>query len=226
MALRTRPPKGTGKGRRNRKESSRRWLRRQLGDPYVLKAREQGLRSRAAFKLRQIDDHHRLLAPGRRVVDLGAAPGGWSQIAARRVGGAGGVSVVALDLVPINPIPGVIGIVGDVADNDMVARILDVLGGRADVVLSDMAAPSTGHASTDRLRAIALCEQAVAMAESLLAANGKFLCKVARGGTDSGLLAAIKTRFRRVKHVKPPASRSESAEIYLLAIGYRATDSD
>ena len=226
MALRTRTPKGPANGRRKRKESSRRWLRRQHADPFVLKAREQGLRSRAAFKLRQIDDHHRLLAPGRKVVDLGAAPGGWSQIVARRVSGVGKVAVVALDLVPISPIPGVIGIVGDVADDELVPRILHALGGRADVVLSDMAAASTGHAATDRLRAIALCEQALAMAESVLAANGTFLCKVARGGTDSGLLAAIKTRFRRVKHVKPLASRPESAEIYLLAIGYRATDSD
>ena len=223
MSPRSRHPDAPKNKRAKRKDSSRRWLKRQFEDPYVLKAWEQGLRSRAAFKLCEIDDRYHLLVPGRKVVDLGAAPGGWSQVAAHRL--AGESKVVALDLVTVKPIPGVVGLVGDVGDSEMAERILDALGGRADVVLSDMAAPATGHTATDRLRAIALCEQATAMAEQLVADGGAFLCKVARGGTESGLLKAVKNRFQRVKHVKPPASRPESAEIYLLATGYRVDGS-
>ncbi len=207
-------------------DSSRRWLRRQHRDPFVAAARKEGLRSRAAFKLRQIDDRYRLLLPGRRIVDLGAAPGGWSQIAAERTGAkdARGGRVVAIDLEPFDPIPGVVGLVGDVAEAGTPSRIIEALSARADVVLSDMAVPATGHAGTDRLRAARLCELALATAESVLVPGGAFVCKVSRGGTDPGILANVKSRFSIAKHVKPPASRSDSAEIYLIATDFRGLD--
>jgi 23S rRNA (uridine2552-2'-O)-methyltransferase len=205
---------------KRRTPSSRAWLERQISDPYVARAKREGFRSRAAFKLAEIDDKYRLLKPGSRVVDLGAAPGGWSEIAARRAGPAG--RVVALDLLDIKPIAGVEFLHLDFLDDSAAARLKAMLGGKADVVLSDMAANATGHRQTDHLRIMALAEAAAEFAREVLAQGGAFLCKVLQGGTESTLLAELKRDFATVKHVKPPASRSESAELYLLARGFRA----
>ena len=207
--------------------SSRRWLERQLNDPYVHAAREEGYRSRAAFKLIELDERFGLLAPGRRVVDLGAAPGGWAQVAARKVkaGESGGGAVVAVDLNPIEPMAGVIFLQGDALDPAILAPVSAALGGaRADLVLSDMAAPSTGHASTDHLRIMALCEGALEIAETLLAPGGAFVAKVLKGGTERTLLERLKRDFRSVKHAKPPSSRQDSAESYVVAQGYRGAN--
>ena len=214
-----------GKGR---SRSSRRWLERQLGDPYVAEAKREGWRSRAAFKLIELDDRFHLLAPGCRVVDLGAAPGGWTQIAADRVraGKPGGGRVVAIDLRPMDPVPGATVIEADALDPETPVFALEALGGPADVVLSDMAAPATGHKATDHLRVMALCEIALAFAEDALAPGGAFVCKVLKGGTESELLAAIKRAFTAVRHAKPPASRLDSAEIYLVATGFRGRVGD
>jgi 23S rRNA (uridine2552-2'-O)-methyltransferase len=206
--------------------SSRRWLERQLNDPYVHAAQEAGYRSRAAFKLAELDERFGLLGPGRRVVDLGAAPGGWAQIAAEvvRAGQAGGGTVVAVDLKPIEPIKGVIVLEGDALDPAILGPISVALGGaRADLVLSDMAAASTGHASTDHIRVMALCEAAFEIAEALLAPGGAFVAKVLKGGTERVLLERLKQAFRTVKHAKPPSSRADSAESYVVAVGYRGT---
>ncbi len=226
---------GPGGGRRqlkvrlqraaHRPASSQRWLTRQLNDPYVAAARREGLRSRAAYKLLEIDDKYALLKPGKRVVDLGAAPGGWSQIAAERVraaqGSAGG-QVVAIDLLPLAPIAGVEALLLDFLDPTAPARLRAMLrGGRADVVLSDMAAPGTGHGRTDHLRIVALAEAAAQFALSVLAPGGAFLCKVFQGGTERALLEGLRRAFTTVKHSKPPASRAESAELYVLATGFR-----
>ena len=208
-----------------RPASSQRWLTRQLNDPYVAAARREGLRSRAAFKLREIDDRYALLKPGGRVVDLGAAPGGWSQVAAERVGahdGRGG-QVVAIDILPLAPIPGVEFLRIDIFDAATAARLRARLrGGRADVVLSDMAAPSTGHAKTDHLKIIGLAEAAHAFAAEVLKPGGSFVVKVLQGGATQDLLAALKRDFAEVRHVKPPASRADSAEIYVVALRFRA----
>ncbi|MFQ5958947.1 MAG: RlmE family RNA methyltransferase [Alphaproteobacteria bacterium] len=209
-----------GKGR---SQSSRRWLERQLGDPYVAAAEREGWRSRAAFKLIDLDDRFRLLAPGRRVVDLGAAPGGWTQVAAERVraGQAGGGRVVAIDLRPMDAVSGATVLEADALDPETPALALEALGGAADVVLSDMAAPATGHKATDHLRVMALCEIALAFAEDALAPGGAFVCKVLKGGSESALLAAVKRAFATVRHAKPAASRPDSAEVYLVATGFR-----
>jgi 23S rRNA (uridine2552-2'-O)-methyltransferase len=208
------------KDEKRRTLSSRTWLERQMKDPYVARAKREGFRSRAAYKLAEIDDKYHLLKPGARVVDLGAAPGGWSEIAARRVGPTG--RVVALDLLDMKPIPGVEFLKLDFLDETAPERLKDMLGGRsADVVLSDMAANATGHRQTDHLRIMALAEAAVYFAREFLAAGGAFLCKVLQGGTEAALLAELKRDFTTVKHVKPPASRSDSAELYLLAMGFR-----
>ena len=204
---------------KQRSQSSARWLARQLNDPYVAAARKSGYRSRAAFKLREIDDKLKLLRPGMRVVDLGAAPGGWSQVAAQRVGPQG--RVIALDLNPIDPIPGVEILEGDFHDLANVARLRAALDGPADLVLSDMAAPSTGHGATDHLRVVALVESALAFAEEVLSPGGGFVAKVLQGGTEASLLAALKRQFTKVRHIKPPASRAESAELYVVATGFR-----
>ncbi|HEY7245417.1 MAG TPA: RlmE family RNA methyltransferase [Xanthobacteraceae bacterium] len=215
-----------GKGSRRiasgRSLSSRLWLERQHGDPYVARARRQGLRARAAFKLMQIDDKHPMLRPGARVVDLGAAPGSWSQVAAQRVGAAQGEGrVVAVDLLDMPAIAGVELLRLDFLDPDAPAAIKSLLAGPADVVLSDMAANTTGHRKTDHLRIMALAEAAAEFAREVLARGGSFLCKVLQGGTEAGLLAGLKRDFASVRHVKPPASRAESAELYLLATGFR-----
>jgi 23S rRNA (uridine2552-2'-O)-methyltransferase len=204
---------------KRRTASSRAWLQRQINDPYVARAKREGLRSRAAYKLAEIDDKYRLLKPGARVVDLGAAPGGWSEIAARRVGASG--RLVALDTLDMKPIAGVDFLKLDFLDAAAPERLKAMLGGKADAVLSDMAANATGHRQTDHLRIMALAEAAARFAREVLAAGGSFLCKVLQGGTEAELLSELKRDFASVKHVKPRASRSDSAELYLLARGFR-----
>jgi 23S rRNA (uridine2552-2'-O)-methyltransferase len=204
---------------KRRSVSSRNWLERQLKDPYVARAKREGLRSRAAYKLAEIDDKYKVLKAGARVVDLGAAPGGWSETAARRAGPKG--RVIALDILDLKPLPGVEFLHLDFLDETAPARLKELLGGRADVVLSDMAANATGHRQTDHLRIVALAEAAALFAREVLAPGGTFLCKVLQGGTEAGLLAELKRDFESVKHVKPPASRTDSAELYLLARGFR-----
>lgn len=208
---------------RGRTTSSQRWLERQLNDPYVAAAKRQGRRSRAAFKLTEIDDKHRLLRPGARVIDLGAAPGGWSQIAAERVKSVEGEGqVVAIDVLAMEPIAGVEILQLDFLDAAAPERLVALLrDGAADVVLSDMAAPTTGHTATDHLRIIGLAETAAAFAADVLTPGGAFLCKVFQGGTERTLLDLLKKSFATVRHVKPPASRSGSAELYVLATGFR-----
>jgi 23S rRNA (uridine2552-2'-O)-methyltransferase len=210
--------------RKQRSASSRAWLERQLNDPYVSAARREGFRSRAAYKLAEIDDRFRFLKPGRRVVDLGSAPGGWSQVAAERVRSVEGKGqVAAIDLLAMEPIAGVESIELDFMDDSAPARLKAMLrGGRADAVLSDMAAPGTGHARTDHLRIIGLAEAAAEFASEVLEEGGTFVCKVLQGGAERGLLDRLKRAFAAVRHVKPPASRAESAEMYVVATGFRA----
>jgi len=208
---------------KRRTPSSRAWLERQISDPYVARAKREGYRSRAAYKLIEIDDKFHLLKSGARVVDLGAAPGGWSEIAARRVGAGG--RVVGLDILEMKPIPGVEFVKLDFLDAAAPDRLKEMLDGAADVVLSDMAANTTGHRRTDHLRIMALAEAAAQFAREVLAPGGSFLCKVLQGGTEATLLAELKRDFSNVKHIKPPASRSDSAELYLLARGFRGGDS-
>jgi 23S rRNA (uridine2552-2'-O)-methyltransferase len=210
------------KGDKRRTPSSRAWLERQISDPYVARAKREGLRSRAAYKLAEIDDKYRLLKPGARVVDLGAAPGGWSEAAARRVGANG--RVVAIDILDMKPIPGVTFRKLDFLDAEAPEELKAMLGGRADIVLSDMAANATGHRQTDHLRIMGLAEAAAHFAREVLSDGGSFLCKVLQGGTEAALLAALKRDFKSVRHVKPPASRSDSAELYLLAQGFRGPE--
>ena len=207
---------------KRRSQSSKLWLERQLNDPYVARAKREGLRSRSAFKLIEIDDKARILKKGARVIDLGAAPGGWSQVAAKRVGAPRTGRVVAIDLLPMEPIAGVDFTVVDFLDIAAPDKLKAMLGGPADVVLSDMAANATGHAKTDHLKIMALVEAAADFAREVLGPGGSFLAKVLQGGTEAALLAALKRDFATVKHVKPAASRSDSAELYLLATGFRA----
>ena len=208
---------------RRRKASSTEWLTRQLNDPYVAEARRQGYRTRAAFKLVQLDERFHLLRRGQLVVDLGCAPGGWSQIAAARVGAgtADGGAVVGVDLSETDSLPGAVLLRGDFRDAAVVGEIRAALGGPADLVLSDMAAPATGHAATDHLRVVALAEDALALAETLLKPGGAFVAKVFQGGAAGDLLAALKQSFAEVRHAKPAASRAESAETYVVAKGFR-----
>jgi 23S rRNA (uridine2552-2'-O)-methyltransferase len=209
----------TAKGR---KISSTLWLERQLNDPYVAAARREGYRSRAAFKLLELDQRFRLLRPGQRIVDLGAAPGGWLQVAVGKVGPGG--RVVAIDLLPMDPVPGAEVLLGDFLAPEAPERLKAALGGPADLVLSDMAANTVGHGATDKLRTLALAEAAAAFAEEVLAPGGAFLCKVLQGGIETSLLAHLKRRFASVRHVKPPASRAGSSELYLLAQGFRGNE--
>ena len=209
---------------KKRTHSSTLWLERQLNDPYVARAKREGFRSRAAYKLIEIDSKHHLFKPGMRVADLGAAPGGWSQVAAKRVGageGEGRGRVAAIDLLEMPAIAGVDFVQLDFLDNAAPDKLKEMLGGPADVVLSDMAANATGHRKTDHLRIMALAETAADFACEVLAPGGAFLCKVLQGGTEAALLAKLKRDFKSVKHVKPAASRADSAELYLLATGYR-----
>jgi 23S rRNA (uridine2552-2'-O)-methyltransferase len=208
-----------GKGR---SLSSKLWLERQLNDPYVARAKREGFRGRAAFKLIEIDDKHRLFKKGARVVDLGAAPGGWSQVAAKRVGATEGTGrVVGIDLLAMAPMAGVDFVQLDFLDPRAPDTLKKMLGGGADVVLSDMAANATGHRKTDHLKIMALAEAAADFAREVLVPGGAFLCKVLQGGTEAALLAGLKRDFAGVKHVKPAASRADSAELYLLATGFR-----
>jgi 23S rRNA (uridine2552-2'-O)-methyltransferase len=207
------------KSTRRRKASSTEWLNRQLNDPFVAEAQRLGYRSRAAFKLLQLDERFHLLAPGRRVVDLGCAPGGWAQVTAQLVGPQG--KVVGIDLNPTDPVPGAAILEGDFRDAAMADRIREALGGAADLVLSDMAAPATGHAATDHLRIVALAEDAFAFAETILKPGGAFVAKVFQGGAEGALLAALKRAFAEVRHAKPAASRAESAETYVVAKSFR-----
>lgn len=205
---------------RGRRTSSTRWLKRQLNDPYVAAAQRAGYRSRAAFKLEQLDERFQLLKAGQRIVDLGAAPGGWTQVCVGRAGDTG--LVVAVDLEAIEPMAGAIALAGDVFDPGLAMQLMEASAGhRFDLVLSDMAPKAIGHRGTDHLRIMGLAEAAFATACDVLAPGGGFVAKVWQGGTEDALLAQIKTMFASVRHAKPAASRSDSAEIYLVAQGFR-----
>ena len=199
--------------------SSQKWLERQLNDPYVARAKREGYRSRAAFKLLEIDEKFHILKPGQKIVDLGAAPGGWSQIAAKKVGLKG--RIVGIDLLPIDPMAGVEFIQLDFLDESAPGKLVEMLGGPADLVMSDMAANTTGHKKTDHLRIIGLAEAAIDFAREILAPGGAFVAKVFQGGTENQLLSDLKRDFAVVRHVKPSASRADSAELYVLATGFR-----
>jgi len=207
---------------RRRKPSSTRWLSRQLNDPYVAEAHRRGYRSRAAFKLIELDDRFRLLRPRQRVIDLGCAPGGWTQVAVERVGSNKGRGiVVGVDLAPTAALPGAVILLGDVRDPAVSAALENALAGAADVILSDMAPATTGHASTDHVRIVALAEDAFDLASQMLKPGGAFVAKVFQGGAEGELLASLKRGFAQLRHAKPPASRTESAETYVVATGFR-----
>ena len=208
---------------RRRPAASTRWLDRQLNDPYVAEARRLGYRSRAAFKLIEIDERLRLLRPGQIVVDLGAAPGGWTQVALERTRAAEtGGRVVALDRMEIDPLPGADILLGDFLEPETLARLESAVGeAAADLVLSDLSPSATGHKATDHLRIVALAEDALDFAERALKPGGAFVAKVFRGGADGDLLKRVRARFGTVRHIKPPASRPDSAETYLVARGFR-----
>ncbi len=213
------------KSSKKRTVSQTRWLQRQLNDPYVARAKREGYRSRAAFKLTEIDDKFKLFRTGQRVVDLGAAPGGWAQVAAAKVGSKEGKGrVIGIDLLDIDPIPGVEFTVMDFLDEDAPDRLKAMLGGQADVVMSDMAANATGHKKTDHLKIVALAELAIDFARQVLAPGGAFVAKVLQGGTEGSLLTDLKRDFSIVRHVKPAASRADSAELYVLATGFRGNN--
>ncbi len=201
---------------RGRTASSRAWLQRQLNDPYVAAAKSAGYRSRAAFKLVELDQKFRFLKKGARILDLGAAPGGWSQVAAAK-----GATVVAADVLEMEEIPGVTFFRADLTDPDVPQMLKQALAGPADIVLTDMAAPTTGHRATDHIRTIALVEIALEVALDVLKPGGTFVGKVFQGGSSNELLARLKKNFREVKHVKPPASRQESVELYVVAAGFK-----
>ena len=236
------PKSGSGRGSRDlktrvktakgRKTSSTRWLQRQLNDPYVQAAKRDGWRSRAAYKLIEIDDEVRVLLPGCRVVDLGCAPGGWTQVAVKRVNALGEKSgkaegfVLGVDIQEVEHIPGAELMQLDFLEEEADAKVKQALGGPADVVLSDMAAPATGHRQTDHLRIIALAETAAHFAFDTLAPEGTFAAKVLQGGTEGELLALLKRHFTKVRHIKPPASRKDSAEMYVIATGFRGATKD
>ena len=240
----TKPGGGEGGGRgardlktrvrtaRGRKLSSTRWLERQLNDPYVARARREGHRSRAAYKLAEIDDKARLLRPGARVVDLGCAPGGWLQVAVARANALGAIEgkpvgrVIGADIQPVEPVAGAEILLLDFMEEGADDRVKAALDGPADVVLSDMAAPATGHRPTDHLRIVALCETAAQFAEETLSPGGAFVAKVFQGGAEGALLARLKRRFAKVAHIKPPASRKDSPETYVIATGFRAPPQD
>ena len=220
---------GGGRGKTTRVKTARgrtvsqtRWLQRQLNDPYVEAAKRQGYRSRAAYKLAELDDQVKFLRPGMRVIDLGAAPGGRTQVAVERVKPKnGGGQVIGIDLTPVDPIAGATVLEGDFMADDAPARLIELMEGPVDAVLSDMAAPATGHPPTDHLRIMALAETAQDFAEQVLAPGGTFIAKVLRGGTERTLLDLLKKDFARVRHVKPEASRADSAEMYVVGTGFR-----
>jgi 23S rRNA (uridine2552-2'-O)-methyltransferase len=202
---------------KSRSPASARWLARQLNDPYVTAAKQQGWRSRAAFKLLELDDKFHLIQKGGRVLDLGAAPGGWTQVAVKR----GAARVLALDLLPIDPIHGSTIIQGDFTDPEMPARLSADLGGDVNLVLSDMAPNTTGHAATDHIRIVALAEMALDFAVQVLAPGGAFVAKVFQGGSEKQILDVLKRNFANVRHAKPPSSRKESSELYVVATGFK-----
>ncbi|WP_284264538.1 RlmE family RNA methyltransferase [Roseicyclus amphidinii] len=215
------------KSARGRKLSSTRWLERQLNDPYVQRAKREGYRGRAAFKIMELDDKYRFLVPGARVVDLGCAPGGWCQVAVPRINALGEKSgkavgrIIGVDLQEVEPIAGVELHVLDFMEDGADAKVKAWLGGRADVVMSDMAAASSGHKQTDHLRIVALCEAAAELAFDVLEPGGTFVAKVLAGGAETGLQTLLKQRFDKVANVKPPASRSDSSEKFVVATGFR-----
>jgi 23S rRNA (uridine2552-2'-O)-methyltransferase len=209
---------------KKRSVSSARWLERQLNDPYVTAAKSEGYRSRAAFKLIELDKKFKLLRPGLRVVDLGAAPGGWTQIALGKISdGKKSGKIVGLDILPIMPIDGAILIQKDFTEDDAADLLKNALGGPADLVMSDMAAPTTGHPATDHIRIMALAELAYNFASEVLVPGGVFICKLFQGGSEKTLLNRLKLDFKDVRHAKPPSSRQESSETYLVATGFRKT---
>ena len=218
---RPRGPKVRVKKTAGMTESSKRWLERQLNDPYVAEAKRQGYRSRAAFKLAELDDRFGLLKGVRHIVDLGAAPGGWSQLAAARLKGA---RIVGIDLLPIDAVPGATFLEMDFLASDAEQRLIAAIGGPADLVLSDLAPSTTGHKNTDHLRTMALCEAAFDFACRVLRPGGAFVAKVLRGGADHQLLARMRQAFATVKHAKPPASRADSSEWYVVAQGFKGDD--
>lgn len=207
---------------RGRTVSSQRWLQRQLNDPYVVEAKKRGYRSRAAFKLLQIDDQFRFLKPGGRIIDLGAAPGGWTQVSVERVSsGKNKGVVIGIDVTPVEPIAGATVLAKDFYDEDAPALLTELLGGPADVVLSDMAAAATGETQIDHMRIMGLAEAAHDFARQILKPGGTYVAKVLRGGTERTLLDRLKKDFEKVRHVKPEASRADSAEMYVVGLGFR-----
>jgi len=216
------------KSSKGRKIGSTLWLQRQLNDPYVAKARAEGYRSRAAYKLKELDERYHLLRKGMRVVDLGAAPGGWAQVAAAATGSTdANPLIVGIDYLDMDPIPGVILLKKDFTDDDAPQMLIDAMGGKkADLVLSDMASPTTGHRPTDHLRIVHLVEIAADFAVQVLAPGGTFIAKVFQGGTEHELLALLKRHFATTLHAKPKASRAESAETYLVARGFKGENSE
>lgn len=207
---------------RGRKTSSARWLQRQLNDPYVAKAKREGYKSRAAYKLLELDDKYKFLAGNARVLDLGAAPGGWTQVAVERCKSTDeNKTVLGVDILAMDPLPGADFLQLDFGDDDAPSRIETALGGKVDVVLSDMAPNTTGHAATDHIRILALVELAFHFACEVLKPGGVFVCKVRQGGTEQELLTVMKQRFGKVAHAKPAASRKDSAETYVVATGFR-----
>lgn len=219
-----RPLKVRVKSARTRSSSSQKWLQRQLNDPYVARAKREGWRSRAAFKLIEMDEKLHVLKRGMRIVDLGAAPGGWSQVAAKKIGAAEGQGkIVAIDLLEMDAVTGVMFAQMDFLDPTAPERLFAMLDGKADLVMSDMAANTTGHKKTDHLKIIALVELAADFARQVLAPGGAFIAKVFQGGTEGTLLADLKRDYAQVRHLKPAASRADSAELYLVATGFRGS---
>lgn len=215
------------KSARGRKNSSTLWLERQLNDPYVAEAKTRGLRSRAAFKLMQIDDRYKLLKSGDTVVDLGAAPGGWTQVAVERVGALKGKGqVLAVDILGMEPLQGAEIMLLDFTEDDADVKVKKKLGGSVNAVISDMAAPTTGHRQTDHIRIVYMCELALEFAIDVLAPGGVFIAKVLKGGTENELLDRMKKNFTSVYHAKPEASRPDSREAYVVATGFRGNKRD
>ena len=206
----------TLKTARGRTTASQKWLSRQLNDPYVRAAREQGLRSRAAFKLMELDDRYHLIARGMRVIDLGAAPGGWAQVAVTR----GASRVIGVDLLPMEPVPGATILEGDFLDDGMPGQLMALMEGKADLVLSDMAPNTTGHNATDHMRIMGLADLALHFAIGILEPGGTFVAKVFQGGSERAMLERMKQHFSKVRHAKPPSSRKESSELYVVATGF------
>jgi len=208
------------KAKSRRSESSRQWLLRHLNDPYVAASRTDGYRSRAAYKLIQLDEKFQLLKPNMRVIDLGAAPGGWTQVTAKKIGRKGG-KLVAIDILPMDPVEGAEILQMDFTDDEAPGKLKALIGGQADLVISDIAPNTTGHPGTDHIRIMALTELAASFAIDVLAPGGAFVCKFFQGGAEKDTLELLKKHFTKTKHAKPAASRSESSETYLVAQGFR-----